>query len=172
MRRDAAQNNDHDWSGFSSCARVLRLALLHLIPTAVPILQPPCGVLCSRCLFACMRDLSHSGARASKSFPAKPFHRSLQTDGCHAYQQGESDFREGHRRSRLCCRGAVRRGAVDIARESGPIATDASIYGYSRNTTQVTLVQTSNVPKAASLRGPPSQFVNVPRRGGAAFRDD
>jgi hypothetical protein len=93
----------------------------------------------------------------------------LQTDGCHAYQQGESDFRDGHCRSRLCCRGAVRRGAVDIARESGPIATDASIYGYSRNTTQVTLVQTSNVPKAASLRGPPSQFVNVPRRGGAAF---
>jgi hypothetical protein len=52
-----------------------------------------------------------------------------------------------------------------------PIAIDASIYGYSRNTTQVKLAQTGNAPKAESLRGPPSQFVNVPRRSGAAFRD-
>ena len=77
------------------------------------------------------------------------------------------DFRDGHCRSRLCCRGAVRRGAVESATDRYRRLHLRLLPEYD----QVTLVQTSNVPKAASLRGPPSQFVNVPRRGGAAFRD-
>jgi hypothetical protein len=34
----------------------------------------------------------------------------------------------------------------------------------------VTLVQTSNAPKAEGLRTPLNQFVNVPRYGGAPSR--
>ena len=54
--------------------------------------------------------------------------------------------------------------------EAQQIATDACIRGYSPITAPVTLVQTSNAPKAEGLRTPLNQFVNVPRHGGAPSR--
>jgi Protein of unknown function (DUF1254) len=54
--------------------------------------------------------------------------------------------------------------------EAQEIAEDAYIYGYSLITTEVTRVQTSNVPKAESLRAPSNQFVNVPRYPPADYR--
>ena len=54
--------------------------------------------------------------------------------------------------------------------EAQQIAEDAYVYGYSLITTEVTRVQTSNVPKAEGLRAPSNQFVNVPRYPPANYR--
>jgi hypothetical protein len=54
--------------------------------------------------------------------------------------------------------------------EAQQIATDAYIYGYSLITTEVTRVQMSSVPKVEGLKGPPGQFINVPRYPPADYR--
>ncbi|MBV8091908.1 MAG: DUF1254 domain-containing protein [Acetobacteraceae bacterium] len=50
------------------------------------------------------------------------------------------------------------------------IAVDAYVYGYSLITTEVTRVQTCNVPKIEGLRGPMGQFINVKRYPPADYR--
>ncbi|WP_249139723.1 DUF1254 domain-containing protein [Bradyrhizobium japonicum] len=54
--------------------------------------------------------------------------------------------------------------------EAQQIATDVYVYGYSLITTEVTRVQMSNVPKVEGLKGPPGQFINVPRYPPAGYR--
>jgi hypothetical protein len=54
--------------------------------------------------------------------------------------------------------------------EAKQIAEDAYIYGYSLITTEVTYVQSSNVPRAEGLHAPPNQFVNIPRYPPANYR--
>jgi hypothetical protein len=54
--------------------------------------------------------------------------------------------------------------------EAQQIAEDAYVYGYSLITTEVTRVQMSNVPKLEGLKGPPGQFINVPRYPPADYR--
>ena len=50
------------------------------------------------------------------------------------------------------------------------IATDAYIYGYSLITTEVTRVQTTNVPAVEEMRAPMNTFVNLKRYPPADFR--
>jgi low temperature requirement protein LtrA len=64
----------------------------------------------------------------------------------------------------------VTRPAKASLAEAQQIATNAYIYGHSPIAAPVTLVQTSNAPKAEGLRTPLNQFVNVPRYGGAPSR--
>jgi len=49
-------------------------------------------------------------------------------------------------------------------------ALDAYVYGYSLITTDVTRVQSSNVPKLEALRAPVNQFINVKRYPPADYR--
>ena len=56
------------------------------------------------------------------------------------------------------------------AKEAAEIATDAYIYGYSLITTEVTRVQTINVPKPEGMRAPINQFANVHRYPPADYR--
>ncbi len=50
-----------------------------------------------------------------------------------------------------------------MGKEAVDIATDAYVYGNSLVTTDVTRIQTSNVPAMGELKGPSNQFVNVKR---------
>ena len=54
--------------------------------------------------------------------------------------------------------------------EARQIAEDAYIYGYSLITTEVTRVQSSNVPKVEGLRAPTNQFANNHRYPPADYR--
>jgi hypothetical protein len=56
------------------------------------------------------------------------------------------------------------------AQEAVAIATDAYVYGYSLITSEVTRVQSSNVPKVDDYRAPMGRFVNFKRHPPADYR--
>jgi len=61
-------------------------------------------------------------------------------------------------------------GAQLSAHDALDIALDAYVYGYSLITTDVTRVQTNNVPRIEGTRGPVGQFINVKRYPPADYR--